>query len=105
MNAFGGINWYQVMHTIAHQRNKDSRCAMICYCCHKLVYVRDDKGKPMITLHCKEGIPQGWGFSMFAYGISLMPLTEKMNKEIPEPLQNVFADNARSAGEADINTR
>ena len=96
-NAFGEISRYRMMHGIAHQWNPGSRFAMNRYRFHGIAYVRDNPGKDPIILHCKEGIPQRCGFSMFLYGFGMMPLPEKLEEAVPDPLLPSFVDDLGSA--------
>ena len=104
-NAFGELNRYQLLHTIAHRWAKGSRFAMNRYRHYTMVWVRDEPGKPPILLLCKEGIPQGCTLSMFSFGVGTMPLCEKMRQAVPEALQPWYADDAGAAGKARAGAR
>jgi len=69
------------------------------------VYVCRALGKAPIVIHVKEGIAQGCGMAMQAYGIALLPLCIAMNAVVPETLQPWYIDDASSAGTAAENAR
>ena len=82
-----------MIHTVAHRRNKRSRFAMNHYQCCGIVFVRDKQEEPIIIIQYKEGNPQGYSLLMITYGIYMMLLAKKMQREVPESLQPCFVDN------------
>jgi hypothetical protein len=67
--------------------------------------VRRAPGEAPIIIHIKEGIAQGCGMAMQAYGIALMPLCRRMNEHLPGVLKPWYADDASSIGTASDNAK
>ena len=55
-------------------------------------------GKPVHGIHSKEGTIQSNVFGASNYAVAMLPLEEKMRREIPNTLQPCFADDSTSGG-------
>jgi len=94
-----------MLWNVAHLWNKASRFIFNRYQHHNIVYVCRAPGQAPIIIHSMEGITQGCGMAMQAYGIVLLPLCRRMNAQLPGVLKPWYADNASSIGTASDNAQ
>ena len=85
-NGFNEVNRYLMLWTAAHRWTKASRFAFNRYRHQNIVYVRDRPGKPPFRILSREGIAQECSLSMNLYGVSLLPLLNRMHTAVPDAL-------------------
>ena len=63
--------------------------------------MRSKDGESPTFLHSKEGVTQGDPLSMVIYGVGMLPLTTKLQEEVPSCIQPWYADDAGAGGKLD----
>ena len=103
-NVFNRSNHCLLLWNVRHRWKKASQFVFNWYRHLNVCLLRDDPGKPVHVIHSKDGTIQGNVFGGSSYAISMLPLEEKMRREIPTTLQPWFTDNSASGGAAKDNT-
>ena len=91
-NVFNRANRYLLLWNVRHRWNKASQFVFNRYHHWNICPLRDDPGKPAHAMLSKEGTIQGDAFGAANYAIAMLPLAEKMRRDIPKTLQPWFAD-------------
>ena len=104
-NAFQRLKRYLMLWNVAHLWKKASMLILINYRHHNIVYVYRAPVEAPIIIHSKEGISQGCGMAMQAYGIELLPLCQRMNEQLPGVTKPWYSDDALSIGMASDNVQ
>jgi len=104
-NAFQRLKRYLMLWNVAHLWKKASMLILINYRHHNIVYVYRAPVEAPIIIHSKEGISQGCGMAMQAYGIELLPLCQRMNEQLPGVTKPWYSDDALSIRTASDNVQ
>ncbi len=99
-NGFNNLSRFAMLWTIRHRWPRAALFAFNCYRHEVRCYVRTPPGMESKVLLSKEGVIQGCVWGMLLYGITLVPLGERLKDEQPDVLAPFYADDFALMGKA-----
>ena len=90
-NGFNKMSRLAMLWTVRHRCLAGARFAFNCYR-HWAQLLLPQPGEPLVIILSREGFTQGDPISMVLYGITLVPLAEKLRTADPGLLLNFYAD-------------
>ena len=86
-----------MLWVVRHEWPSGARFVFNCYRHWTILVVRGSNGK-ITMVYSKEGVTQGDPLAMFAYGIGVLPLVRRLQREFPAVKQPWYADDACAVG-------
>ena len=96
-NGFNELGRKAMLWTVRHRWAAGAKFAFNCYR-HSAQLIMRRGDRPCHVILSKEGVTQGDPLSMVLYGITLVPLAERLRKAHPTVLQPWYADDMAMAG-------
>ena len=98
-NGFNELSRLAMLWIVQHHWPARARLAFNCYR-HWAQLLLRQPGEPPVTITSRDGVTQGDPLSMVLYGITRVPLAEKLRAADPGLLSPFYADNATFDGSA-----